>query len=80
MTTQSERAAASRMSTELAGILRNLRRESRVPAMIASGLDAIMGSLGAEGAAVIRGAPGDATSEPTILHRAGIIGDRKSVV
>ena len=33
MTTQSERAAASRMSTELAGILRNLRRESRVPAI-----------------------------------------------
>jgi diguanylate cyclase (GGDEF)-like protein len=74
MSTQSERAAASRMSTELAGILRNLRRESRVPAMIASGLDAIMGSLGAEGAAVIRGVPGDATSEPEILHRAGIIG------
>jgi diguanylate cyclase (GGDEF)-like protein len=74
MTTQSERAAASRMSTELAGILRNLRREASVPAMIATGLDAIMGSLGAEGAAVIRRAAGDSTSEPEILHRAGIIG------
>jgi diguanylate cyclase (GGDEF)-like protein len=74
MSTQSERAAASRMSAELAGILRSLRRESRVPAMIATGLDAVMGSLGAEGAAVIRGVPGDATSEPEILHRAGIIG------
>ena len=62
------------MSTELAGILRNLRRETRVPAMIAAGLDAIMGSLGAEGAAVIRGAAGDAAGEPEILHRAGIIG------
>ena len=62
------------MSTELSGILRSLRRESRVPAMIGAGLDAIMGSLGAEGAAVIRGAPGDATGEPEVLHRAGIIG------
>lgn len=62
------------MSTELAGILRNLRREASVPAMIATGLDAIMGSLGAEGAAVIRRAAGDSTSEPEILHRAGIIG------
>ena len=33
-----------------------------------------MASLGAEGAAVIRGAPRDATDEPDILHRAGIIG------
>ena len=32
--------------------------------MIGAGLDAIMGSLGAEGAAVIRGAPGDATENP----------------
>jgi diguanylate cyclase (GGDEF)-like protein len=74
MANQSERAAASRMSAELAGILRSLRRESHVPAMISAGLDAIMGSLGAEGAAVIRAAPGDANGEPEVLHRAGIIG------
>src|SRR5215469_1512576 len=74
MSTQSERAAASRMSTELAGILRSLRRESRMPAMMDTGLDAVIGSLGAEGGAVIRGAPEGATSEPEILHRAGIIG------
>jgi diguanylate cyclase (GGDEF)-like protein len=42
--------------------------------MIATGLDAIMTSLGAEGVAVIRGAPESAIEEPEILHRAGMIG------
>ena len=62
------------MSAELAGILRSLRHESRVPAMIATGLDAVMGALGAEGAAVIRGAARGAAEEPEIMHRAGLVG------
>lgn len=62
------------MSAELAGILRCLRHELRVPAMIATGLDAVMGSLGAEGAAVIRGTARGAAEQPEIMHRAGLVG------
>lgn len=61
------------MTAELSGILRSLRHETRAPAMMATGLDAVMTSLGAEGAAVIRGAT-SAADEPDILHRAGMIG------
>ncbi|HTI82112.1 MAG TPA: GGDEF domain-containing protein [Acetobacteraceae bacterium] len=73
MATQAERAAEARMNAELSGILRSLRRESRVPAMLALGLESIMASLGAEGAAIIRGSPA-AEDEPEIVHRAGMIG------
>jgi len=62
------------MNAELAGILRILRRESRVPELLATGLEAIMQALGAEGIAVIRGAPDSAATEPEVLHRAGMIG------
>src|SRR5579863_9179879 len=72
MTTQAERAAEARMSAELSGILRSLRRESRVPARMARGLESVMASLGAEGAAVIRGTLATA-EEPEIIHRAGMI-------
>jgi len=60
------------MSAELSGILRSLRREARVPAMMVLGLESVMASLSAEGAAVIRGTA--ATDEPEIIHRAGMIG------
>src|SRR5579862_593094 len=73
MSTQSERAAASRMTAELSGILRSLRHEMRAPAMMATGLDAAMTSVGAGGAGVIRGAT-SAEDEADILHRAGMIG------
>jgi diguanylate cyclase (GGDEF)-like protein len=73
MSTQSERAAASRMNTELSGILRSLRHEARAPAMMSTGLNAAMTALGAEGVAVIRCGKG-AEDEPDILHRAGMIG------
>src|SRR5579883_32670 len=73
MTTQSERAAVSRMNAELAGILRSLRREARASRMMHAGLDAIMAAVGAEGASVVRGeANGDA--DLIILHRSGTIG------
>lgn len=62
------------MSAELASILRCLRLESRMPAMMATGLDAIMGALGAEGTAVISGSATSAVDEPEVLHRAGMIG------
>ncbi len=42
--------------------------------MMATGLDAIMGSLGAEGVAVIRAFPALPAAEPEVLHRAGMIG------
>src|SRR5579871_753280 len=73
MAIHSERAA-TRMNAELSGILRNVRHESRTSAMMATGLDSAMTSLGAEGIAVIRGAPGSASDDPEILHRAGMIG------
>jgi diguanylate cyclase (GGDEF)-like protein len=73
MATQEERAAEARMNTELSDILRNLRRESRSPAMMALGLESAMTALGAEGAAVIRGTS-TAAEDPEILHRAGMIG------
>jgi diguanylate cyclase (GGDEF)-like protein len=72
MATHAERATEARMSAELSGILRNLRREARVPAMMALGLESVMASLGAEGVAVIRGTA--AAEEPEIIHRAGMIG------
>lgn len=72
MATQAERAAEARMNAELSGILRSLRRETQVPAMLALGLESIMASLGAEGAAIIRGS--SAEEEPEIVHRAGMIG------
>src|SRR4051794_23165809 len=74
MPPQGEQAAVARMNAELAGILRILRRESRVPELLATGLEAIMQALGAEGIAVIRGAPDSAATEPEVLHRAGMIG------
>ncbi len=61
------------MNAELSGILRSLRHESRVPEMMALGLESIMASLGAEGAAIIRGSP-STEEEPEIVHRAGMIG------
>jgi diguanylate cyclase (GGDEF)-like protein len=73
MTTQSERAAVSRMNMELAGILRCLRRESRADKMMAAGLNAIMAAVGADGVAVIGGVP-EGGEELAILHRAGAIG------
>jgi diguanylate cyclase (GGDEF)-like protein len=74
MTTQSERAAIARMNAGLADILRGLRREQRQSQMMATGLDAMITVLGAEGAAVIRSAPGAASVEPEVLHRTGMIG------
>ena len=66
--------AATRVTAELSGILRSVRHESRMTAMMATGLDAAMTALGAEGIAVIRGAPTTPTDDPDILHRAGMIG------
>jgi diguanylate cyclase (GGDEF)-like protein len=74
MTTQHERAAISRMNDELAGILRCLRREGRVAELMATGLDAVMKALDAEGVAVIRGGPGAISEEPEVLYHAGRIG------
>jgi hypothetical protein len=59
---------------ELMKILRCLRHEVRVQRMMATGLEAIMGALGAEGVAVIRGAPDTSVVDPEILHRAGLVG------
>jgi len=61
------------MNAELSTILRCLRQESRAPALIATGLDAVMASLGADGAVVIRGT-NKADDEPDIMQRAGMIG------
>jgi diguanylate cyclase (GGDEF)-like protein len=61
------------MTAELSSILRCVRQEARAPALIASGLDAVMTALGAEGAVVVRGTK-NADDEPDILHRAGMIG------
>jgi diguanylate cyclase (GGDEF)-like protein len=61
------------MNAELSSILRSLRQESRAPVLMAAGLDAVMASLGAEGAAVVRHAA-NGEDEPAILHRAGMIG------
>jgi diguanylate cyclase (GGDEF)-like protein len=74
MTTPGERTSTSRLNVELTKILRCLRHEVRVQRMMATGLDAIMGALGAEGVAVIRGAPDTSVADPDILHRVGIIG------
>lgn len=73
MVTRSERAVASRMNMELAGVLRSLRHETRAPELMATGLDAVMAALGAEGAAVIRGTPGAMSAEPEVLYRLGMI-------
>lgn len=61
------------MNAELAGILRTLRREARSPKMMQAGFDAIMAAVGAEGAAVICGAP-NRDDELVVMHRAGVIG------
>lgn len=45
-----------------------------MPAIMATGLDAIMSALGAEGIALIRGASDSAGEEPEVLHRAGTVG------
>lgn len=74
METSDEPATTSRVNAELFGILRCLRREEHVPRMMATGLDAIMGALGAEGVAVIRNAADTAAAEPEVLHRSGMIG------
>ena len=74
MATQQQRAAIGRMNDELAGVLRCLRREARAPQMMTAGLDSILAALGAEGAAVIRGAASSVSEEPEVLHRAGMIG------
>src|SRR5262249_7375611 len=74
MTTQSERAAIARMNAGLADILRCLRCEQRQDRMMATGLDAMLATLEAEGVAVIRSAPDSATVEPEVLHRGGLIG------
>jgi diguanylate cyclase (GGDEF)-like protein len=62
------------MNEELAGILLSLRCESPTPQSMTTGLEAVMTALGAEGAMVIRGAPGSASEEPDVLHRAGMAG------
>jgi diguanylate cyclase (GGDEF)-like protein len=62
------------MTAELAGVLRSLRQEARSPQMMTTGLDAVMAAVGAEGAAVIRGAADSAAKEPDVLHRVGMIG------
>ena len=54
MTTPGQWATTARMNSELSRILCTLRREGSAAQMMAAGLDAIMGSLGAEGVAVIR--------------------------
>ena len=74
MTTPGQWATASRMNSELSRILCSLRHEGSAAQMMAAGLDAIMGSLGAEGIAVIRGISDTAGVEPDVLHRAGMIG------
>lgn len=74
MTVQNNRAATARTNADLATILRCVRHEGRAARMIATGLDAAMAALGAEGVAVIRGAPDTAVAEPEVLHRAGMIG------
>ena len=74
MTTQSERAAIARMNAGLADILRCLRRELRQDRMMATGLEAMLTTLDAEGVAVIRSVPDSATVEPEVLHRCGMIG------
>ena len=74
MTTPGEGTSASRLNVELMKILRCLRHEVRVQRMMATGLEAIMGALGAEGVAVIRGAPDTSVVDPEILHRAGLVG------
>jgi diguanylate cyclase (GGDEF)-like protein len=74
MATQQQRAAIGRMNDELAGVLRCLRREARAPQMMTAGLDSILAALGAEGAAVIRGAASSVSEEPEVLQRAGMIG------
>jgi diguanylate cyclase (GGDEF)-like protein len=74
MTAQNSRAATARTNTDLAGILRCVREEGRAARMIATGLEAAMAALGAEGVAIIRGAPDTAVVEPQVLHRAGMIG------
>jgi diguanylate cyclase (GGDEF)-like protein len=62
------------MTAELAAVLRALRLEARSPQMMTTGLDAVAAAVGAEGAAVIRGAPDTAAREPEVLHRIGMIG------
>ena len=74
MTTPGQWATASRMNSELSRILCSLRGEGSAAQMMAAGLDAIMGSLGAEGVAVIRSISATAGVEPEVLHRAGMIG------
>lgn len=74
MSTHGELPAVARMNAELAGILRILRQEPHAPQMLATGLEAVLRALGAEGIAVIRGVPDSAATDPEVLHRAGMIG------
>jgi diguanylate cyclase (GGDEF)-like protein len=74
MTRQSERAAICRTSEDLAGLLRQLRQQTRPADMLNTGLVAVMNGLGADGAAVIRAATGSIFGAPQVVHGSGLIG------
>jgi diguanylate cyclase (GGDEF)-like protein len=74
MNRQTQRAADSRTSEDLAGLLRQLRQETRPAQMMDTGLAAVMDGLGADGAAVIRAATGSMFTAPQVVYGTGAVG------